>query len=253
MNRKSYWLLPVVLLILLVSSCTKDIPNVNRPENYVDGTFSNVFEAFWNGMNNNYVFWDIDTTDWDAMYTRYQPVFAKMNVNDANDVKKSINYFRLMTQGLIDSHYNLSFLYNSVADSSITPSYGRKQDTIHPNFLYLSLLGHYIDRGYVEGLDNVTDPGTRRYTVAGTINNNILYFYCNIFELKSSYNASNNNEIKQVLDYFFARLANPTGLKGVIIDVRGNPGGDVRDLNFLLGKMISTPLTFGYTRYKSGN
>ena len=74
-----------------------------------------------------------------------------------------------------------------------------------------------------------------------------------MFGLKSSYEASNNNDIKKVLDYFFAKLANPAGLKGVIIDVRGNPGGDVRDLNFLLGRMISSPLTFGYTRYKSGN
>ena len=150
MNRKSYWLLPVVLLILLVSSCTKDIQNVNRPENYVAGTFSDVFEAFWNGMNNNYVFWDIDTTDWDAMYTRYQPIFAKMNINDANDVKKSINYFRLMTQGLVDSHYNLSFSYESVADSSINPSYGRKMDTIHQVDYYEYSIP-YLNDGYSRG------------------------------------------------------------------------------------------------------
>jgi carboxyl-terminal processing protease len=252
MNRKSYWLLPVVLLILLVSSCTKDIPNVNRPENYVDGTFNDVFEAFWDGMNNNYVFWDIDTTDWNAMYTRYQPIFAKMNINDANDVKKSINYFRLMTQGLVDSHYNLSFSYESVADSSINPSYGRKMDTIHSLVDYYEYSIPYLN-DVIGGEDNLTDPSQDRIAVAGTINDNILYFYCNMFELKSSYEASNNNDIKKVLDYFFAKLANPAGLKGVIIDVRGNPGGDVGDLNFLLGKMVSSPLTFGYTRYKSGN
>lgn len=206
-------------------------------------------------MNNNYVFWDIDTTDWDAMYRRYQPVFAKLNINDSGDVRKSINYFRLMTQGLVDSHYNLSFGPGAVADSSISPSYGRKQDTIHPQIDYYQYTIPYLSEGR-GGIDNSTDPSQDRIAVSGIINvnnNKVLYFYCNMFELKSSYESSTDNDIKKVLDYFFAKLSNPSGLKGVIIDVRGNGGGDVRDLNFLLGKMISSPLTFGYTRYKSGN
>ncbi|TKK69914.1 hypothetical protein FC093_07505 [Ilyomonas limi] len=252
MNRKTIVYIPVVLLVLFISSCTKSIENVSRPENYYPGTFSDVFEAFWTGMNNNYIFWDIDTTDWDAMYRRYQPVFARLNINDSADVRKSVNYFRLMTQGLVDSHYNLSFGYGAVADSSIDPAYSRKMDTIHRHVFYPQYVVGYMDDG-VDGIDNSTDPNEVRYAIAGTINKNILYFYCNIFELKSSYESSTNNDIKKVLDYFFAKLANPEGLKGVIIDVRGNPGGEVTDLNFLLGKMVSSPLTFGYTRYKSGN
>jgi len=253
MNRRIFWLLPVILLVFLTNSCTKSIENVSRPENYVDGTFSDVFEAFWNGMNNNYVFWDVDTTDWDAMYRRYQPIFAKMNVNDSGDVRKSINYFRLMTQGLVDSHYNLSFAYPGVADSSIDPSYGRKMDTIHPPVNYGSFVSGYLDRGYVYGIDNATDPNNPRAALAGTFNKEVLYFYCDEFELKSSYESSANNDVRKALDYFFTKLANPAGLKGVIIDVRGNPGGEVTDLNFLLGRMVTSPLTFGYTRYKNGN
>lgn len=253
MNRKTLLYIPVALLLLFIGSCTKSIENVNRPENYVDGTFSNVFEAFWNGMNNNYVFWDIDTTNWDAMYKRYQPIFAKLNINDSGDVRKSINYFRLMTQGLVDSHYNLSFGYGAVADSSLNPSYARKQDTIHPFIFYPNYAAGYLDSDFVYGEDSITDPSEYRFAMAGTINKNILYFECYVFGLKSSYEASNDNSIKKVLNYLFAKLANPTGLKGVIIDVRGNPGGEVTDLNFLLGRMINSPLNFGYTRYKEGN
>jgi len=39
----------------------------------------------------------------------------------------------------------------------------------------------------------------------------------------------------------------------LIIDVRGNGGGDINDLNFLVGRLISSPLKIGYTRYKNGN
>jgi hypothetical protein len=255
MNRNNYWLLPVVLFILLISSCTKDIQNVNRPENYVGGSFSDVFEAFWNGMNNNYMFWDIDTTDWDAMYRRYQPIFANLNVNNADDQRKSVNYFRLMTQGLIDSHYRLTFGPSALADSSIDPSAGRKQDTIHPYAYYsLDYVPGYLDRNYVIDEDTTSsDPNNWNFAVSGTINQNILYFSCFQFELRSAYESPTDNGVKRVLDYFFAKLANPGSLKGVIIDVRGNGGGDVRDLNFLVGRMISAPLTFGYTRYKNGN
>ncbi len=253
MNRRTYLLLSVALLVLFISSCTKDIENVNRPENYYPGTFSDVFESFWTGMNNNYVFWDIDTTDWDAMYRRYQPVFAKMNINDTNDIKKSVSYFRLMTQGLVDSHYHLSFTRPSIADSTIDPSYDRKKNTIHPFVFYPRYAIRYLNNDAVYGYDSSTDPSNQHFAMAGTYNNEVLYFYCDEFELKSSYESSVDNDVKKALNYFFARLANPEGLKGVIIDVRGNGGGNVTDLNFLLGRMISSPLTFGYTRYKSGN
>ena len=253
MNRKICFLLPLLLVVFIINSCTKDVSNVTRPENYYPGTFSDVFEAFWNGMNNNYIFWDIDTTDWDAMYKRYQPVFAKMNINDDNDVKKSINYFRLMTKGLVDSHYNLTFLYNAVKDSSINPSYARKMDTIHQDVFYANYSQNYLDNDFVYGEDTDTDPTEDRFAMSGTINGNVLYFYCNIFGLKTSYEASTGSDIKKVMDYFFYKLKNPSALKGVIIDVRGNGGGEVTDLNFLLGKMITSPLTFGYTRYKSDN
>ena len=56
------------------------------------------------------------------------------------------------------------------------------------------------------------------------------------------------------MQFFLNYLSNPpSGFKGVIIDVRGNGGGDISDLNFLVGNLINNKLTIGHTRYKSGN
>ena len=41
-------------------------------------------------------------------------------------------------------------------------------------------------------------------------------------------------------------------VKGIIIDVRGNTGGRQESIGYLLGRLIDTPLTYGYARYKAG-
>ncbi|NML36650.1 hypothetical protein HHL17_05515 [Chitinophaga sp. G-6-1-13] len=245
------------LLLLMTMACRKDLPQLNDPQNYVNANFNEVFDAFWTGMNNNYVFWDIDTVNWDQVYRTYKPLFAKLNVNDSNDVRKAYTYFKQMTSGLVDSHYNLSFADTWLADSgSISPAYLRKRSS--PGFhapisifhFYDTLPKYYLDAGR-RGFTNT--PDKQYVAVAGTIQQNILYFFFNGFSLKTLFNTDTINGVKRVEQYFFDALANRTDLKGIIIDVRGNPGGDLADLNFLLGKMVTQPLHFGYTRSKLGN
>ncbi len=256
MKRNYLLLFPVLLLLLLFTSCRKNIPNVETPESYIGGSFSEVFDAFWNGMNTNYVFWDIDTTNWDNMYKIYKPVFANLDINKTSDIQKSVQYFRAMTDGLIDSHYNLSFT-SSISDSSVTPAYDRKlrAGIIRPDYLFYQYdASYYLDSPYVYGKDsNNLLNGDTTEAITGTIGGNILYLGFNQFNLKTSYTSADNG-VKNVLQYFLNYLHNPpSGFKGVIIDVRGNGGGEVSDLNFLVGNLTDTKLTIGYTRYKSGN
>jgi carboxyl-terminal processing protease len=249
-------IIPVVLVILFISSCRKDFKNVEKPENYIGNSFSDVFDAFWNGMNNNYVFWSIDTTKWDNMYKIYKPVFAGLDINKTADVQKSVQYFRAMTDGLVDSHYNLSFT-SPIADSSISPAYDRKlrAGILRPAYVFYDYdAKYYLDSPYVHGQDSINvSNGDTTEAIAGTIKGNILYLGFNKFGLKNAYNAADNG-VKSVLQFFINYLRNPPpGFKGVIIDVRGNGGGDISDLNFLVGNLISNKLTIGYTRYKSGD
>jgi carboxyl-terminal processing protease len=256
MKTKYLLLLIGLPIALFLSSCRKDLKNVETPENYNGGSFSEVFDAFWNGMNNNYVFWDIDTTNWDNMYKIYQPVFAGLDINNTGDVQKSVQYFRAMTDGLVDSHYNLSFT-SPISDSSVSPSYDRKLKAgiLRPAYVFYDYdATNYLDPGYVHGTDSINLlEGDTTEAIAGTINGDVLYLGFNQFNLKNSYNSADNG-VKRVLQFFINFLRNPpAGFKGVIIDVRGNGGGDISDLNFLVGNLISSKLTIGYTRYKSGN
>lgn len=246
----------IPVLLILFSSCRKDLQNVESPENYIGNTFSDVFEAYWNGMNNNYVFWGIDTTNWDNMYKIYKPVFAGLNINSTADIQRSIGYFRAMDAGLVDSHYTLSFS-PPVQDSSVSPAYERKlrAGIIRTHYVFYQYDAmHYLDNGYIDGIDSINLlEGNRTEAVAGTIKGTILYLGFNQFNLQNSYTGADNG-VKKAIQFFINYLRNPpAGFKGIVIDIRGNGGGNVNDLNFLVGNLISNRMKIGYVRYKGGN
>ncbi|MEH6305416.1 S41 family peptidase [Olivibacter sp. CPCC 100613] len=257
MKRFNHYIILSFTTLFGFASCRKEIPQINRPDDYIAGSFSEVFEAYWNGMNNNYVFWDIDTTNWDRAYRQYKPLFAQLNLTDSNDVRKGYTYFKEMTAGLIDSHYDLSFNDPWLADSmSINPAYQRKlnspayHDPINPGHFYYTVSANYLDQGWKRGFVNLDQ---QYVAVAGTINQNILYLYFNAFNLKSLYESDDENAVKIVEEHFFELLKNTTNIKGIVLDVRGNGGGALVDLNFLVGKMIDKRLDLGFTRSKQGN
>lgn len=243
----------ILLYLLATAACKKNIPS---PISGVPATnFSQVFEDFWNGMNINYLYWDIDTTDWDRMYTVYKPLFAGLDINDKSDIKRSVNYLRDMTEGLTDSHYSISFDIDPITDSIVFPALDRKlrQSSFHSPFLFMNVDSGYFDKGKVRGT-YITSSQQQISAVCATINNNILYFSCNQFGLQEAYQSPADNGVKNTLQYFFNQLQNlPPAVKGMIIDVRNNSGGNLADLNFFVGHLLDQPLHLGATRYKSGN
>lgn len=246
------------LLMLGTTACRKELRNIDRPDYYWGTNFSSTFEAYWNGMNNNYLFWDIDTTNWDRVYRQYKPLFEKLNAEDSTDIRTAYTYFKEMTSGLVDGHYALGFKSPYLWDSAwIYPAMDRAmaKPEAHPLIAaehYTNVIpAQYLDAGATTGIGR--SSGGDVLAVTGTINGNILYLHFSSFFLAELYSRADNNEVKAVLQSFFSRLKNTAGLKGVIIDLRGNRGGSLLDLEFLAGRFITEPHHIGYTRAKSGN
>ncbi len=252
---------PGFIACLLISSCHKDITASNQTGTTTTGNFSQVFEDFWTNMNNNYVFWSVDTTNWDNMHAVYSPKFASLNLYDSADNVTATNYFTAMVDGLTDSHYTLfpnggyiqpahdrklknpAFVENLFGTAPYSPSADGK-------FYYTSLIDSLYLENKVVGVDT-TSAYANFYAITGNISNtNIVYLAFSSFELVSEYK-SGSAKVKAVLDSFFAKVKSST-TTGLIIDVRGNGGGSISDLNFLVGSLISSPLQVGYTRSKSG-
>ncbi|MBD0257132.1 MAG: hypothetical protein ICV83_15550 [Cytophagales bacterium] len=252
-KRVAYML---VVLAFALNACTPDEAPQPRLYSDPDG-FAQVFDSFWTQMSSRYVYWGLDTTDWNRVYRQYQPRFRQLDIRRAADVQTSVAYFREMTAGLADGHFYVQFgAAYFPAPTSINPAFERKQKlpTYRAPSNYRSSVTRYLDVGYQSGSDVVSAPNQQVLsTLAGTIGDRILYFSCNYFYLSNAYHASKDGGNRAVIAYFFEQLAHlPVGAGGVIIDVRGNAGGALADLNFLVGRFIESPLHFGYTRYKAG-
>jgi len=249
-------LLALSLFSLFLVSCHKNLPDAANVQDYPGNSYPDLFEAFWNGMNTNYVFWSIDTTDWDAVYTHYKPLFAQLTTFDSNNETKAEQYFREMTAGLIDSHYTLTF---ESTGNTFDPSLSRRlttdtnylADSIFPARLLNNLIStSYIDSGsLVMGSDPVTlgNSNTSLTAIAGTVHHSILYLYFSNFSISQA--AAHTTP---VFNYFFSALQSMPGITGVVIDLRGNPGGEVIDLDYVVGQLVNTQFAFGYTRSKGG-
>lgn len=260
-NTTILFLLLFTILLVTISSCNKNISAPDQTGNTPTGNFSQVFQDFWTQMNNNYVFWSIDTTNWDKVYSNYLPKFTSLNLYDSADNVKAYGYFKEMVDGLSDSHYTLfpnggmiqpahdrklknpQFVENLFGTAPYSPS-------VDGRFYYTNALDSLYLGEKVVGVDTTGD-NKDMYAVAGMVSNtNTLYFSFSKFALVSEYQGG-FAQIKSVLDYFFNKLTDAS-VTGLIIDVRGNGGGDIRDLNFLVGSLIASPLQIGYTRSKSG-
>jgi hypothetical protein len=351
----------LIVLAALILSCRPAL-DLQSPENLglvinqnVElANFSRVFEAYWQAMNNNYLFWDRDPADWDAVYDTYKGKFdalgvlnvADFNINggDPNQepLRSSVEkgrtaylYFREITTNLIDGHYSISFddfwkvrealIYpnpadrlfpyniqpldnkvrkrartnNGVIDPALTtPGSGLYNADIlfaaadtqktygtpwnpddDTSFRKYDFMGKVIATYW----NGDTGAGVNAYSFFGTPNVNgiwpalghidipddpddgyILYFSFKSFHFGPAISYANawaatNDEAKKALNIFyrfFGELEGDAGIdrskiKGLIVDTRGNGGGNIQDLSRIWGHFIAGPLTFGHTRFKS--
>nr|WP_121269744.1 S41 family peptidase [Pedobacter schmidteae] len=240
----------VLAIGLLFNSCKKEtvIDLDSQPK-----SLSDIFAHFWLEMNERYLFWDKETTNWDSVYKIYKPKFDELGNND-EDKTKALSYFEDLTGKLIDHHFSITFNEAPLSGTVINPALSRKvsQEAYRSRYSYNSVVQTYLDKGFFSGVGNISQNGVPIRATTGTIGGDIRYFHCNFFALKRSYFSEGHNQIKQILNSFFSAIRDRAKPKGVILDLRDNSGGDLGDLNFLAGKLINRDVLFGYSRSKMG-
>lgn len=186
-----------------------------------DDTATGNFEALWTILDEHYCFFDYKQKeyglDWNDVYTKY-----KVRVNDNMSSTQLFEVLCDMLGELRDGHVNLS--------SSM--DYGRywKWQENYPYNYSDSLIRRYLGTDYkiASGL---------RYRV---LDDNIGYIRCASFE-----SGIGEGNLDEALSYLLL-------CRGLIIDIRGNGGGDLTTAERLAGRFVQEKTLVGYMQHKTG-
>ena len=265
--KRIYILSVLLLFAALLPACRKDAPELMNPnERQLCRTTSQVFEAFWHGMNNSYAFWDIDPTDWDRVYDEYLPRFRALDDLETLDNETLLALYTEVCKDLIDHHLNITILNLDAPDPkenkiSINPG---NNEVKTRNYYHNPLVGQLIKgcievnrnagriEEYTEGIyQNNDDPSDYMAAISYKIDG-VIYFRLSAFNLSGALELDPEGPVVQVVRNYHRMILETPDIKGVIIDVRDNGGGAVADMQQILAPLIDTETLIGYTRSKEG-
>lgn len=238
MQKIRYTLLALYTL-LLISGCEKEESTVDQQPD----TLAAVFDSFYSAMAERYVFWDIDTTDWDAKRA-YRQRFEQLDINNTADKLQATEIFRELTSSLIDHHYSISFQAAGITSVSVNPARERKlsQGLLQGSNSYPEVIALLQSPYY-----DVTFAGSTRL-LTGKLDEQTLLLKVNQFQFVRNQSDAN---LESSLQWFLQEANNPA-VQHVVLDLRSCIGGDLVDLDVILGALVSADITFGYTKYKQG-
>lgn len=261
----------VAMAALLVTGCRKesyDLVNPNEsnyyylPDVYGPTTFALQFEALWQGINSSYVFWRVDTVNWDARYDLAKPLFEAMDKQDTVTDGEIFHALDVLCHGLIDHHM-------AVRIRNTKPGVAQKQyitykpstaevesrTHCHPRYMpadHLETLLRMEQVGRITNLDyTVNENGFEVLTCI--IDGKYAYLNMNNYRLLSVKTQSDEASVHQWRQYQdWLGFCQSPECKGVILDNRGNYGGYVADLTFVVGPFLANDVVLGYTYTKQG-
>ena len=180
------------------------------------------FRALWDIVDTKYCYLDDSKLDWQGVYDHYAPAVKQLDTRDY------LGLFDLMSEmldTLNDSHVNIFTPF----DQSRTPS----RYTGYPNCFSSALIykEDYLGHGY---------------RIAGGLYYTYLRDSVGYVRYSSMNTAVSLSNLAYVLAYF--RRA-----RGLVLDLRGNPGGAITYSENVAGIFMSEATDVGYRRHKTGH
>ena len=261
--------LAVALAALLVlAACRKESLDIVNPDRHVCRTATAQFETVWTGIDHGYLFWERETVDWDAVYDELHPVFEAFDAKGGATDNELSDAYQKMVRGLTDHHMyvavkNLKTGHAIYAD----PSWEEvpMRDYYHPNFFgqQVSLLQN------MEGVTSYTEGSSALpcyfALFPGTGDKKIAYLRFRSFSLGSLVQQVRYGQLPTSavapLRAFYGTVADngitngyasSSSVEAVIIDVRGNGGGNLDDLRPFICSLTPSMTDYGYSRVKEG-
>lgn len=268
------------ILVLIGTSCRKQadyMPYIGENGKLAYSTYTEQFDYLWKVLNTGYVFWDVDTTDWDAAYSRYYPKFQEFDkkYTEVGYVKTEElqELYTRIVGGLRDHH--LTFRVRNLHPA---PDDWSSVVIVTPYNLDIPTRDYYFESAADEtaGIQSFLQNIETQYSVevheegtgyAPELGMEIKYHYI-LFRLPDGRKVpylwqssagitpvmQQNGVAAQLLDHYFRAIMETPHeqLAGIILDNRCNRGGYQDDLDYLIGNYLNEHTEIMKTRYKEG-
>ena len=274
----------LTLIALMFSGCRKEAdyhPYIGETDYLAYDSYSSQFEYLWKCISTGYVFWDVDDTDWDAVYDEYMPKFEALDAQHQGGQDVTLAELKELYTGamggLRDHHRVIEIKNIFPAAVDTTASF-----VISPGQIETEKRDYYIEWSFIEqarffaffqevGTHYELEANEFFSGVIPETNNLGLFAYC-LFRLpdgrKITYLWQSCAAITRILkssdpttqqaaavieQWLTAIKETPREqLAGIILDNRANSGGYQDDLDYLVGSFINERTEVMQTRYKEG-
>lgn len=275
----------LTLIALIFSGCRKDAdyhPYIGETDKLAYDSYSTQFEYLWKSLSSGYVFWDVDETDWDAVYEEYMPKFHALDAQHEAGQEVTLDDLNELYTGamggLRDHHMAIVIknLHPAVSDTLpyfyVSPGEieVEKRDyfTI-PTFLLqvyfkyqmdaeMTLLDNIEEQESFDGMLEEIGTGISYYYFLFRLpdGRKIPYFWQSAAVISYVMNGTSASAqaAKAVVDKWLTAIKETPReqLAGIILDNRANGGGCQDDLDYLVGSFINERTEVLKTRYKEG-
>lgn len=282
-------LIILAAIALIFSSCRKTpdyIPYIGETSRLAYSTYAEQFDVLWNNINTGYVFWDVDETDWDAVYEKYMPQFEALDqrIEDGNSVAtKELQDLYDRAMGELKDHHMLIKVKNMYSHGhdnivSVVPANNeiKTRDYYYKDsYLLADEIGQFnkkLSSNAVSGYKVST--AASGYEQINTNDMQVTVCYI-LFELPDGRYVPYLWQTGYKMSVILSALNNPNSpyykaaqlidkwktvvlktpkekLAGVILDNRCNNGGYMSDLNHVVAPFIKKNHAVISTRYKEG-
>ncbi|MBC3787170.1 S41 family peptidase [Spirosoma utsteinense] len=203
------------LAILLLSGCERLLIDSDKSSEPVEN-----FDRLWQKVRDHYPYFKYKNLDWDSVYNQYRP-----SVNEGTSDAELYKVITAMLSELKDGHISVYTPDNYYAYNFKAGYAGNYDSALVRKF--------YLDKPSVQYVKS----GGFTYAI---LDNNIGYIHYRTFN-------RDVDTIDAILQLFEREK-----VKGLIMDVRNNGGGQIGNVLSLAGRFTASQLNIGHTVFKKG-
>ena len=266
---------------LVFSACRKVAdyhPYIGESGDLAYDSYASQFDYLWKCMSTGYVFWDVDETDWDAVYEEYLPAFQALDAKHEAGGDVTLADLETLYKGVVGGIKDHHF-YFMIKNLFPSPNDEASDFYIEPGQDEVESRDYYIEHRNDEQtkLDAFLSGIEAHYDIAAhetasvempVLEGSVIYHYCLIqlpdgrkipylWQSMAALTPILNDpgsDAAQLLDHWLRAIAETPReqLAGIILDNRANSGGYQDDMDYLLGSYIDEKTEIFKSRYKEG-